>query len=692
VKSRGNSIVEFARRHSTLCFTAVAMSLFLLCIWILPAEVSSAKGRWLSEFTRLYGYVGSNDQRWAHLLSLIAITASSTAVFFLSRRGVVSDQRLRLGPRLGVLACVFLAGLGLFFYRLFVPAPVVSGAAALTILFLLLVLAAPRLGTPAIERVTIALIGAYVVSLALPGLLVKPIPLMEIDPTALVQFEAHLLYLPMRGAMVAAGQNFLDELPIGYGVLMPSIMSVIELKRHGLSIAEQLRFVQVCQLLFCIAAVCAYMAYKPRQYLGVLVALLLAGPYWVTAGLGIWHPNQTGFRSLGLPAGMLALMIVGRLPPSRAAWWLGFVAGTAILMNLETAIALSAGFAVFLVVRTRSLPWMPLLRAAVAGTLLISVYFLAFSLALRRFPFNLQTLDLFELISRFSGGDFGLRLFSAGHEGEGFYLVPFALVMFGHAIYVVIDGFRRLGGGTLPVRAALRVSVAVTLILWLAYYFNAPNWWQIWTHLFLYGFLIIDLMDRRRIGIGPGKPGESLRSRFGRLRMSPALLIVLLLLSLLIPHTNRHLVKYTLDFMYPRWLNSAQDVSVLSGILMPKEIADFLRNKATKLKELHGDAQGRLVYFTFNMASMPRLTGLFQPPPYRDMFSEIPGDGAFGATIEKLFSQKPDVILLDAPTGDYALIGARKDFQDRLRSAISPAYRVAGIEDGWQIWRRSDRI
>jgi hypothetical protein len=165
---------------------------------------------------------------------------------------------------------------------------------------------------------------------------------------------------------------------------------------------------------------------------------------------------------------------------------------------------------------------------------------------------------------------------------------------------------------------------------------------------------------------------------------------MLFFLAMLIPHTNRHLLKYMAGFMYPGWISSVHEVSVLSGILMPKVEADLLERKARKLTELHAAAKGRLVYLTFNTAFTAQLTRLFQPGPYRDMFVEIPGELAFERVVDELLKRRPEVILIDAPTGPLALSGPRKDFQDRLRRAISLVYRVAETEDGWQIWRPSD--
>jgi len=679
--------INFFRRHSSICFTTAAMLLFLLCVWLLPVSVSTTGKQWLPEVVKLYGFVSSADQRWAHLIALVAVAVFSVISFTLGKRTGPSEEHLRLGRPIGAKASIVLAILGLVAYRFLVPAFIVGWAAALSILMLLLVAWSPKVPVRTVERVSIGLIGAYVAVLIVPGLLVSPIPLLEIDPNALVQFETHLLHLPLRGAAVAAGQKFFGELPLSYGLLMPSIMSVMEVKSHGLTIGGELRYVQACQALFCLAAVVAYFAYHPRNPLGVLVACLVAGAYWTTAGMGIWHPNQTGFRSLGLPLGMLALVIAGCLLPRRAAWWLGAVAGVGTLINLEISVAVSAGFAVFMVLRTRSIPWSMFLRMAAAVLLVVAMYLLVYRIALRRFPFSEQAFDILASMARFSGGDFGGRLFVSGYEGEGYYLVPFALLMFAHAIHVVIRGFRKLGSGPLPGRPAVRVSAAVTLLIWLAYYFNSPNWWQIWTMLFLYGFLIIDLVDGRRLGIGSIPPGTSISSRLSRMRIAPPVLVMLVLIAVLIPHTNRHLIKYQVAFMYPEWNKNPREVTVLSGIFMPKSQADLLEAKAKKLKELHASVGGKLVYLTFNMAFIPRLTGLFQPAPYRDMFAEIPGEAAFDESIATLLKKRPEVILIDAPTGVLAFGGPRKDFQERMRAAISARYGVAETEDGWQIWR-----
>src|SRR5262249_17963787 len=161
-------------------------------------------------------------------------------------------------------------------------------------------------------------------------------------------------------------------------------------------------------------------------------------------------------RSLGLSIGMLSLMLAGRLEIRHAAWCFGAVGGVAILLNLETAVAVAAGFGVFTVVRTQSIPfgsWVPMATACLR---VFAVYLVTYRLALGRLPFSTKAIDFLVLLQRFASGGYGARLFVAGPENSGYFLVPFALAMFAHATYVVIDGFRRLGCGPLPLRSSQR--------------------------------------------------------------------------------------------------------------------------------------------------------------------------------------------------------------------------------------------
>src|SRR6266850_3271698 len=76
-------------RHSNIGFTAAALLLFLLWIWVLPSGNSDARAQFLDEVLRQYGYVSSGDQRHAHLITLLTVAVFSAISVLLSRGSII---------------------------------------------------------------------------------------------------------------------------------------------------------------------------------------------------------------------------------------------------------------------------------------------------------------------------------------------------------------------------------------------------------------------------------------------------------------------------------------------------------------------------------------------------------------------------------------------------------------------------
>jgi hypothetical protein len=133
-------------------------------------------------------------------------------------------------------------------YRTLVPHWVVDAALALSIGFYCFVLAAPHLQRRAVEVAVILAIGAYLAVVVMPGLLSDPVRWSVADANSIAQHELHLLALVQPGSAIAAGQNFFKELPFNYGLLMPAIISVMDLRAGPLTVVDQVRFVQICQV------------------------------------------------------------------------------------------------------------------------------------------------------------------------------------------------------------------------------------------------------------------------------------------------------------------------------------------------------------------------------------------------------------------------------------------------------------
>ena len=680
--------LKLSRGAVPLCLTAAVMVIFFFVFWICPMSAPGSHAMLTSEFRRQYGMVSSYDQRTAYLASVIAIVILSAAAFIVRQRKLVQSNGRTWIPTINIWISALITIADLVIYSTLIQAWIVTCAAVLAACFFTFVVFAPYLQRRIVEFVALLVIGAYLSIVIFPGFFVWPVAFPVADAISVAQLELHLNSLVQPGSIIAAGQNFFREIPFGYGLLMPSILSVIA-HRHGpLTVGDHVLFVQVCQVVFTVTAALAYFSYRPRNYLGILAALLLAAPYWASTGLGIWHPNQTGFRSLTLPLGILAMALAGHWRPNDAAWALGAVGMVALLINLETTVAVGGGMFVYLVLRTRSFPLIAILRVMIGAALVFMLYLVTYRIGLGRLPFGVDFYTILNTFREHVSGDVGMRLFDPGYWGEGYYLVPLALVMFTHATYVVISSFHRLGVDPLSPRRALRAGIATILILWFAYYINMPNWWQIWTHLFLYGFLLIDLFDLRHFAVGTAlRQSTTFWGRRRRLRSPVLYVIPILLLSVTLFHTNSNLAYYTRDFLSPPWTRTNHSAVVLSELKLRGDVANALKEKSNYLLELNRKNPGKILYLTYNIEFVPMLTRLFEPAPARSLWGYIASDAALDPAIAKMFKKHPAAILIDAPTGPLAVSGPRKEFQDRVRLSVSREYHVAETVAGWQVWR-----
>lgn len=683
--------VDVPRGFIPVAFTALSMAVFAIVFWTFPTVQPGSHSFLNSELLKTYNWVGSYDQRMAHFWSLVSTVVLAFIAFYAVAQKRVHEYPPYRVPSVPLWICVIAEVAVLLIYRYLVPAPIVNVAAILAFLFLLFVLLAPRLRMETIKVLSLLGVGAYLAFVAVPGILANPIAFIAPNGDVLAQVELHLNTLLLPGPGLSAGQNLFKDLPYNYGLLMPSLMSVLDRRYGAMSVGDMARFVQYCQALFAILAAAAYYAYAPRKYLGVAIAILLAASFWSSAHPAIWHPNQSGFRSLTFPLGLLVLALVARFRLQRSDWILGTTGGLLVLINMETAVAVGVGFLVYVGLRDRKLPVARTLWMAVFALVLLALYLVVYRLALGRLPFSTHVSGILATLLAHTTGSFGDRLFSAGPAGENYYIVPFALIMFVHASYVVIQAFYRAGSGPLSSHAALRAAVASVLVVWLSYYFNFPNWWQIWTHLFLYGFLLIDLFDARSFAVGSAGIRKRWSSFFRPRRIRVARLVPLLLLPIMIAHTNLQVFRFTQDFVSPYWINAPHQAEPVSGILMPSDMARELKLKSDTLRALDAKSPGQVLYLTYNVSFIPALSRIFEAVPERNLFSNIAGDDDFVRVMDGVLAQRKQVILIDRADGPLAVSMSRKELQDKIRRAVARDYRLDRTEGGWEVWVRQSQ-
>ena len=189
----------------------------------------------------------------------------------------------------------------------------------------------------------------YVSALMVPGLL-RPVLIGNV--ALLKSAEAHYSVTLAPGDRLAAGLMPGKDVNLYYGLGMTFFTAAFERSVRFLTFGEHIRLVQVFQVVFIVAAIAAFIIWKPHKPFWVLAATAFVGPWVSTSHLAVYYPNQAGWRSLGFPIGVLVLLLARRLPKTHQCLLLGFWSASAILLNPETGIALSVGFAVFMITQS----------------------------------------------------------------------------------------------------------------------------------------------------------------------------------------------------------------------------------------------------------------------------------------------------------------------------------------------------
>ena len=275
-------------------------------------------------------------------------------------------------------------------------------------------------------------------------------------------------------------------------------------------------------------------------------------------------------------------------------------------------------------------------------------------------------LESFPLVGQFAGGYGGLKLTQ---------IDPLACLIFAHALFVVVYGIVRWQQEDLDGRSACRIALATLALLWSAYYFKGPHFWNVWSLLFLYGFLLGDLLPSRPTSATP-YPMRKVLTSFGA-----AALALIILPAILFP--NMLAVRSQLGAVAEWGKGGDCPGKMVSGICLSREQGDVLEEKARSLGALLGARNGA-VYLTSNSYFMPLMTGVLPPLKQRDAFELTVSHADFDALLAQLARLNPPCLLFDAPDTVFPGSALHRRFYERLRSAL-PAYDKQSSALAWDV-------
>jgi hypothetical protein len=392
---------------------------------------------------------------------------------------------------------------------------------------------------------------------------------------------------------------------------------------------------------------------------------------------GLSFPNHTTWRLLGQPVALLALFLVRRSCLKTASFVGGLACGTAILLNLETGICMTAAFLAYLWFRYG------LFRKANLGSVFTAAAFVALG-----------------VVSTFSAFLLGARLLlgywpnvacvpvlwkavslvsSTGYSGMKGAFHPLAALLFGHAAYVLI-ATAMLARENLGFKQAFRAAVATAIVLWFAYYANRAEPWNLASYYGLYGFFLIDLLQML-----------ILRFRRGTSAIPHQLVAASVVALVIVPemaYTFRSifLPNYVLGLRVIAEGPVNKPARVVSGVYLEDDVARELETKAAFIKQASKDRPA--MYFTANSFLIPKLSGVLPPVPFADTFTEVITKNDYAKLLSVVEQQSPDYIYFDAP--GCKLIGLKgwQLYYDQLRRDLSTHYEKESETDGWEAWRR----
>jgi hypothetical protein len=500
---------------------------------------------------------------------------------------------------------------------------------------------------------------AVVLALALatlPGFLRPP------DFTAYSWYEmtygqSHWSLVVGPGDRVAEGGR-LDDVRPQYGLAPTVLWAAAERLTRPFTFGESVHLLLLLHVVYlALAAWLLVRAARGRWFFAVL-GLALVGPWFHFAHKCLLFPNQSVWRTMAVPLVLAVLAVSGRAN----ALAVGLLAGGALLFNVESGLALTAGLLTFVWLQQGARPWRVALPF-LAGVPLALIAFVAFAGLLFGQVVSLPRLLLSKAAFLSSGGFSGFRWTPD----------PWPVLILGHAVFVLAQAALAPRRGA---RTCFRAAVAATLVVWFAYYANRPDPWNLSSYYVLYGFLLVDLARFAALSIA--------RRRFTLELVGAAGL----LLGVALPNVAAIAAKgadQVRSALGPALRREAPPgAGLVSGVFVDARVASEIEARGGFLRARRSEEP---VYLTADSYLVPKVSGRFPALPVADLCWEAMTRADYERALDAVARVPSGRVYLDAP-GSSAYGTACGLFYGQVRSDLERAFAREAIESGWEMWVR----
>ncbi len=517
-------------------------------------------------------------------------------------------------------------------------------------------------------RLLFALVALDLAFLMLPGLF-ETVDFSRKELWYLNATEGHFSAVVGAADRVASGRSWFDGAEPYYGLVPIALLATLQHRVGMLDMGGHIRFIQMLQIAFLLLAAASFHLWKPRGLAFLIIALLLVVPWLENNHEAILRPNQSAWRMLGLPLGLLVLLLARGRTMHVAALLLGFTATFLILYNPETGLCLTGGYLVYLALHRDFRHAPAVLAAFLVGVIAqLALFWLLLGIGLGDWS----------LLPKLSGMAALLRRYAGFPRGMTMTFDPLALLIFAHATVVVLRAALQRSAEPLSSYASARAAIAAITVAWFSYYVSRPHPWNLWTFFFLYPFLIAPFLDARL---------WTLFRRFGARGFVP---VPIVLLALLVgPPAIGALKVAHQDVLTSIQATRKPTAGIpLSGVRLARQLANPLEEKAAFLREL--GQRETPVYFSADAYFLLLLSGVDDHLPFLDPFVETMTNEDLANLRAKTLALAPPHILFDATNIDLGTPLEERHFLARVMRSLSGAYRLQVVNHGWQVLERID--
>jgi hypothetical protein len=261
-----------------------------------------------------------------------------------------------------------------------------------------------------------------------------------------------------------------------------------------------------------------------------------------------------------------------------------------------------------------------------------------------------------------------------------------AVLIFAQASYCFVSIFL-LDSEKVNFRHALRMSVALLIMLWQLYYFNRPypsNLAMVWA---LYSVLFVDSLRAAQLHFR--RAGNKWKAA-----VLVPLLSVLAVVSTDIVSTYRtSMHEYALPIISSlsgaasHNARTAEAKELVSGVFLPGEMGRFVLDKAGYYKQLASTHKCNFV--SIYSLLIPKLSKMEQSFPFEDPFFGINLEKDYESYIDALLAAKSEYVLLDDWQSDPVLNSQfwYISYSNAVKHRICAAYEFIDLQHGWEVWK-----